>query len=73
MCTEQSKNNIVLELLMIFVDNRVFGEINWCFIAFGHTKFNPDMLFGMMRTLPVNATYTSLNKIRNGIKKSKES
>eukprot|EP00171_Calliarthron_tuberculosum_P022662 IDg22662t1 len=62
-CTGQNKNNIVVAFLLMLVHNGVFDEIDWRFLAVGHTKFNPDLFFGMVRTALQRKTVLTIDQL----------
>ena len=49
-CTGQNKNNIVVAFIMLLVHNGIYDAVDWRFFAVGHSKFDPDRLFGSIRS-----------------------
>ena len=49
-CTGQNKNNIVMAYLMLLVHNGMYKALDWRFFAVGYSKFDPDRMFGAIRS-----------------------
>ena len=62
-CIVQNKNNIVLSFLSLHVGHDITAEIYWRFLAVGHTKFNPDLMFGMIRSKLDKSTALILEEV----------
>ena len=48
-CSEQNKNNAMIQYLTWRVINGLHNQIKYCFIVAGYTKFSPDSFFGLIK------------------------
>ena len=62
-CTGENKNNIVLSFLSLLVGHDIIAEVDWRFLAVGHTKSNPDLMFGMIQSKMDKSTAVNLEEI----------
>ena len=56
-CGGQNKNKTVLGFLFMLVEGTIFSRIHLCFMVPGHTKFEPDQLFGAISTTLKNRSW----------------
>ena len=64
-CTGQNKNNIVLAFLMLLVHTGVYDVVDWRFFTVGHSKFDPDRMFGTIRSTLHKQTVLTTPELKN--------
>ena len=50
-CSGQNRNNFMVAYLVIRVLDGYHERISWNFLIVGHTKFSPDQLFGLLKSI----------------------
>lgn len=70
-CSAQNKNNFLLKMCMLLIEQGVVESIDLRFMAVGHTKFSPDRLFGSIKTAAKTKVISSFDELVSHVEENR--